>query len=206
MSEGGGGFDFAQSGLRAEQTSGIQLGRINTRHLGTEDAKLDDLMSGGALDLVTGDRTEALAVLDAAIDRVSTMKVQVDSYGKYTNGSLQRIAAVAENAASTLNEKLTSIDEAEELAQNARLQMRQYGFDKVFAEMENSANRVMSLLQSAGGVGGRIDSVSGFAGGGAAAQPTLGGDSDELLSNLQSALVEQQAEIDALQAALSTES
>ena len=211
-SAGSGGNVFAQSALRAEATNDLELGSIHTWQIGTPGSTLDQLRTGGLLDLA-GDRATALDSLDAAISRVSAMQVQTEAYGKYTNASLGRIAVASEKAAFDLQEALTSINEAEEMATFSRLQMQQYGFDMVFAEMENSANRVMQLLSAAGGLGGSIETASVFGGAGASAgtadlsAATVTEDEDDaLIASLQQQLLDQQAQIAALQEQLAGES
>ncbi|MEL7239458.1 MAG: flagellin, partial [Planctomycetota bacterium] len=84
--------------------------------LGTTDATLRDLVSGGSHSLSSGNFTEAFEAVDAAVTQVATAQATVGSFQAYTAEALENVAAVAAENAAAARSAVEDADFAKESA------------------------------------------------------------------------------------------
>ena len=129
-------------------TARIGLPKLTTTSLGGVTGKLNSLISGGANTLTGGRATEALTIIDDAIDDVTRSRAIIGGFQNYTLDSSSRvISSTIENLTSSLS-AVQDADVAVETALLANNQLlRQSAFEALSITSLNSRG-VLNLLRN----------------------------------------------------------
>lgn len=128
----------------------LSFDAVAASDLGTTDATLRDLTSGGSHSLSSGNFTEAFEAVDAAVNQVAVAQATVGSFQANTAEALENVAAVAaENAAAARS----SIEDADFAKESADMMLEENRFRALAAltRQTNSLQResLLTLLNPA---------------------------------------------------------
>ncbi len=134
-----------QVGANANQTANLSLGNFAASNMGTSVAAGVNMSN---LDLTTASgANQAIQVIDAAIDQVSTARGQI---GNFTTNVLQsniRSLGVAKENLSAANSSIADTDVASEMTSFTKMQILQSTGMSVLAQANQLPQSVMKLLQ-----------------------------------------------------------
>jgi flagellin len=120
---------------------------VDSASLGDGTNTISDLASGGAVDLATSaaQSRSALAVIDGAIDNVSSFRSELGAVANRLQSVQQTIGAAAESA-SAANSRVRDVDVAEETAAMARANVLQQAGVSVLAQANQQPQIALKLL------------------------------------------------------------
>ncbi len=118
----GGAMTFVFSS-DVSQTSTLALPAINSATLGGSAGRLNSLLSGGSANLVDGDASKAMDILDQASSQVLEARTRAGAFEKYTIGAAKEVLGGMEENLSAAFSQIFDTDVAVETSMMIRSQI-----------------------------------------------------------------------------------
>jgi len=134
-----------QIGANANNTTALSLANVNTSQLGTTVVSGKNLST---IDVTTSaGATEALSIIDAAIEKVSSLRSDIGSFQRNVLESSIRSLGVAKENLSATESQIRDLDVAQEITNFTKLQILQQSGLSVLAQANAAPQTVLLLLR-----------------------------------------------------------
>jgi flagellin len=134
LADTGGNKGAFQVGANANQKINIQIGAVDSQHLGT-----------AALDLTT-DPDTAITVIDKAIASVSDSRASLGAYQNRFDHTVNNLNVAVENLSAS-ESRIRDTDMAQEMVSYTRAQILTQAGTSMLSQANQSAQNVLSLLR-----------------------------------------------------------
>ena len=135
-----------QVGANANQTVQISLGNVRTSSLGTTAVGAGSSLSSVDVTTTTG-ATNALKIVDEAIQQVTTLRASLGSFQKNTLESSIRSLGVASENLSSSESQIRDTNVASEVVNLTKNQIIQQAATSVLAQANSAPSQILKLLQ-----------------------------------------------------------